>query len=206
MSLTLFLQGLVLGFSIAAPVGPIGVLCIRRSIGEGALVGFLCGLGAATADAIYEAIGAAGVKTVSDFLERQQFWLGLLGGIFLCYLGAKTFRGRPAETAARQTKSGLAASYLTTLALTLTNPMTIFSFAGMFAGFGLGAGQASWSDVAVIVGGVFVGSAAWWLILSGLASRLRTRFDHCWHTWLNRLSGTVIAGFGLWQLFKLGTR
>lgn len=198
-----FVQGAVLGFSIAVPVGPIGVLCIRRSIAEGARVGFACGLGAATADAIYGAIGAAGLTVVSDLLARQRVWLGLLGGLFLCYLGVKTWRSRPADQAARNGAASLAGAFATTLLLTLTNPMTILSFAAMFAGFGLGRAGQSWPAAVQLVAGVFLGSAAWWLVLSVGSGRLGARLGAREMTWLNRLSGGVILGFGFWNLSKL---
>lgn len=198
-----FLQGVILGFSIAVPVGPIGVLCIRRSIAEGALVGFLCGLGAATADAIYGAIGTTGLTLVSDLLVKQQFWFGLIGGVFLCYLGVKTWRSQPAQSAARNDAASLAGAFGTTLLLTLTNPMTILSFAGMFAGFGLGRGGGSWPAVVQVVAGVFAGSAAWWLVLSLGSRRLGSRFGPRQMKWLNRLSGALILGFGFWHLSKL---
>ncbi len=198
-----FVQGAVLGFSIAVPVGPIGVLCIRRSIAEGARVGFACGLGAATADAIYGATGAAGLSVVSDLLARQRVWLGLLGGLFLCYLGVKTWRSRPADQAARNDAASLTGAFATTLLLTLTNPMTILSFAAMFAGFGLGRTGQSWPAAIQLVAGVFLGSAAWWLVLSVGSRRVGARFGAREMTWLNRLSGGVILGFGFWNLSKL---
>jgi threonine/homoserine/homoserine lactone efflux protein len=202
----LFLQGGVLGLSIAAPVGPIGVLCIRRSIAEGRLVGFLSGLGAATADACYGALAAAGVTVVSAFLVRQQMWLGLVGGVFLCWLGVQTFRAEPAEQSAKAGGSGWVAAYVSTVALTLTNPLTILSFVTMFAGVGLGKATGDVSSAAWLVAGVFLGSALWWLILSLLAGAWRERFDRRRQRWLNRVSGAVIAGFGFWHLSKLVLR
>lgn len=201
--MALFLKGCVLGLSIAAPVGPIGVLCIRRSITEGRLVGFVSGLGAATADACYGVLAAAGLTVVAGFLVRQQTWLGLVGGVFLCWLGGSTFRSRPADHAASADARGLGSAYFTTLALTLTNPMTIVSFAALFAGAGLGDAAGSPAAAALLVAGVFVGSAGWWLVLSLIAGAFRDRFDATWHRGLNRASGIVIAGFGLWQLLRL---
>src|SRR5688572_6978734 len=124
------LKGLAIGFCIAAPVGPIGVLCIRRSLAEGTLIGLATGLGAATADAAYGCVAAFGLTAISDFLVGQKFWLGLLGGIFLCYLGVRTFFTKPAPgmESRLQAVSGLGSAYVSTLFLTLTNPMTILSF------------------------------------------------------------------------------
>ncbi|MEM8809698.1 MAG: LysE family transporter, partial [Cyanobacteria bacterium P01_G01_bin.38] len=167
----LFLKGILLGFAIAAPVGPIGVLCIRRTLAYGRLSGLLSGLGAATADGVYGGIAAFGLALVSDFLVNQSSWLRIIGGLFLCYLGITTFLAKPANKAAPTTRTGLLGVYLSTVVLTLTNPATILSFVLIFAGFApadLGYGQA-----AILVSGVFLGSALWWIFLSGGVSMFR---------------------------------
>ena len=157
-----FLQGLAIGFSIAAPVGPIGLLCIRCTLTHGRLNGFLCGLGAATADAVYGVIAALGLSAITSFLLGTQTWLQLAGGLFLVWLGIRTMRAPPAaaprstDTAAA---SALAAGYFSTLALTLTNPMTILSFIGIFAGLGAGATTGGLWPAGSLVLGVFLGSA-----------------------------------------------
>jgi threonine/homoserine/homoserine lactone efflux protein len=139
MVFNFILKGLVIGFSIAAPVGPIGVLCIRRSLAEGRQIGLATGLGAATADAAYGCVAAFALTAVSSFLVGHKSWLGLLGGLFLCCLGVRTFISSPASRVAEDRGGGLFSAYLSTLFLTLTNPMTILSFVALFAGFGLGA-------------------------------------------------------------------
>jgi len=198
MPLDFFLRGLVIGFSIAAPVGPIGVLCIRRTLAQGRAVGFVSGLGAATADSFYGATAALGLTVITGFLVDQQTWFRLIGGAFLCYLGLKTFRTRPAENAAdAPRKNGLGGAYASTLALTLTNPATILSFAAIFAGLGIGDTGGSRSAALALVAGVFGGSAAWWLLLSGGVSLLRARFTPARLRWVNRLSGVVLLTFGL---------
>ena len=166
MDVGLFLQGIIIGFAIAAPVGPIGVLCIRRTLAEGRASGFVSGLGAATADAVYGAIAAFGLTLITDFLLGGASWLRLVGGAFLLYLGVKTFLARPAERAAEARGGGLLGAYASTFFLTLTNPTTILSFAAIFAGLGV-AGADNALSAALLVLGVFLGSAAWWLILSG---------------------------------------
>ncbi|HEX9370073.1 MAG TPA: LysE family transporter [Roseiflexaceae bacterium] len=137
MDKSLLLRGLVVGFSIAAPVGPIGVLCIRRTLADGQVAGFVSGLGAATADAIYGSIAGFGLTFISGILVSQQGWLRLIGGLFLCYLGVKTLLARPAERPASAGGVGLVGAYASTFFLTLTNPLTIFAFLGVFAGLGL---------------------------------------------------------------------
>ena len=204
MDVTFFFRGLLIGLSIAAPVGPIGVLCIRRTLAEGRAAGLVSGLGAATADALYGFIAAFGLTFVSGFLIRQRLWLHLVGGLFLCYLGVKTMLAKPAGPAQPTPAGGrgLLAAYTSTLFLTLTNPITILFFAGIFAGLGAAEGG-SYASAAIMVAGVFIGSALWWLTLSGLVSLFRTRFDARALRWVNRLSGVVIVGFGLAALFSL---
>jgi threonine/homoserine/homoserine lactone efflux protein len=191
------LRGLVVGFSIAAPVGPIGVLCIRRTLAEGRLAGFACGLGAATADACYGAVAAFGLTAVSSLLVSHQSGLRLVGGLFLCYLGIQTFLTRPAGEAAQVRSGSLSGAYLSTIVLTLTNPMTILSFAGVFAGLGLGSGTGDYPAAAFLIAGVFIGSAAWWLLLSGGVGLFREKLDAQHLRWVNRFSGLIIAAFGL---------
>ena len=142
MPLGFRLKGLVIGFSIAAPVGPIGILCIQRTMAKGRIAGLATGMGAATADAIYGCIAGFGLSFISQFLIDQQVWLKLGGGIFLGYLGLKTILARPRENSIASGSKGLASDYLTTFLLTLTNPMTILSFTAIFAGLGLAAGNA----------------------------------------------------------------
>jgi threonine/homoserine/homoserine lactone efflux protein len=204
MDLSYYLRGLLIGFSIAAPVGPIGVLCIRRTLAEGRASGFVSGLGAATADAFYGAIAGFGLTLISGFLLTQQQSIRLLGGVFLCYLGVKTLLSRPAgEEAAVQARGGLVGAYLSTLFLTLTNPMTILSFTAIFAGLGLGAVGGDYPSALVLILGVFSGSALWWLILSGGVSILRGSFRSTRLVWVNRISGLIILSFGLAALISL---
>src|SRR3972149_356297 len=162
----LLLQGLLLGFSIAAPVGPIGVLCIRRTLADGRLNGFLSGLGAATADMLYGAVAAFGLTFITDLVVGQANWLRLIGGIFLLFLGTRTFLAKPAEGPAQASHGGLFGAYLSTFLLTITNPMTILSFIAIFAGLRLGDTNGSYLSAGFMVLGVFLGSATWWLGLS----------------------------------------
>ena len=198
----LFFRGLVIGFSIAAPVGPIGILCIRRTLSEGRVSGFLSGLGAATADAFYGCVAGFGLTIVSGFLVDQRFWIQLIGGIFLLALGVKTLRSVPTQHAAAAAGSGLAASYASTLLLTLTNPMTILSFAGIFAALGVAETSGDFSAAALLVLGVFVGSAAWWLLLSGGVGLLRDKLSSPVLRWTNRLSGVILVVFGAFAVWQ----
>ena len=196
----MFLQGLLLGFSIAAPVGPIGVLCIRRTLADGRLVGFLSGLGAATADMVYGAIAAYGLTAIMNGLVSAQSWLRAGGGLFLLDLGIRTFLASPASESKPTRSTGLFAAYASTFLLTIANPMTILSFLGVFSAL-LPSDGAS-SPLPLIVG-VFLGSAFWWLTLSGLVGIVREKFTPTWMQWVNRISGAIIVAFAILTLAKL---
>jgi threonine/homoserine/homoserine lactone efflux protein len=201
-----FLKGLIIGFCIAAPVGPIGIMCIRRTLAEGGMAGFVSGLGAATADAVYGGIAALGLTAVSALLLGQTVLLQLVGGLFLTFLGARFFlKGwgvvGPESAVRRRVDHGYSA-YFQTFVLTLTNPMTLLSFAAIFAGAGLGK-AAGPQDGMLLVTGVFLGSATWWLILSGLANALRARLNIGRLAWVNRISGLGLALFGLTTLLGM---
>ena len=201
MLLDFFIKGFAIGFAIAAPVGPIGVLCIRRSLAEGRQMGLVTGLGAATADAAYGCVAAFGLTAISGFLVGHQAWLGLVGGVFLCYLGVRTFISKPVEKAVDARGGGLSSAYMSTLFLTLTNPMTIVSFVAVFASLGL-ATSPNFLNAGLMVAGVFVGSACWWLLLSSGVARLRSQVTPYWMQAVNRASGGVIFAFGLYALSK----
>ena len=204
IDLSLMLKGLMIGFSIAAPVGPIGVLCIRRTLAEGRAYGFISGLGAATADGFYGTVAALGLTLISAFLVDQANWLRLIGGSYLCYLGFKTFRSQPAAQAAQvRPGRGLLGAYASTLLLTLTNPLTIFAFAAIFAGVGAEAASGNTPGALAVVLGVFLGSCAWWLILVTLTSLFRAKLNTTGLTWVNRGSGLLILTFGVVILYDL---
>ncbi len=199
-----FFQGLVIGFSIAAPVGPIGLLCIRRSLADGRLAGLVSGLGAATADALYGILAALGLTAVTDLLLGYQLPLQFIGGLFLVYLGIAIMRSNPATDASNPARTpSLSAAYFSTLALTLANPITILSFLGLFAGLGVvGDNQSPFAAFTLVVG-VFLGSAAWWLVLSTAATALGKRLRSGGLRLLNLASGALIAAFGFWHLYRL---
>jgi threonine/homoserine/homoserine lactone efflux protein len=190
-----FWPGLILGFSIAAPVGPIGVLCIRRTLAEGRLAGLLTGLGAATADAVYGSIAAFGLTAATSFLLGQGHWLRPAGALFLGYLGFRTLLSRPVTEAPPSSSSGALQAYLTSLGLTLTNPMTILSFGAAYAGLGLGTRSANPLSAASMVAGVFLGSIVWWVSLTTAVGWLRTRLGWKSMLWINRGSGAVLLVF-----------
>lgn len=197
MDLSFFIKGLIFGFSIAAPVGPIGILCIRRTLAHGWAAGLLTGLGAATADACYGCVAGFGLAGISGFLVGQQAWIQLFGGLFLCWLGLRAFLSGIDERGAAQSSGAAAMGYLSALFLTLTNPMTILSFAAVFAGMGLGRAASGPIAAGGLVAGVFAGSMAWWTVLSSVTSLLNGRMNATAMRWINRFSGAVLVGFGL---------
>jgi len=203
MDTIFFVRGLIIGFSIAAPVGPIGVLCIRRTLAQGRMSGFVSGLGAATADALYGCIAGFGLTFISSFLIDRQGWFSLIGGMFLLYLGIRTFLARPAERSAPEGRSGLPATYGSTFFLTLTNPVTILAFAAIFAGLGIAGRNGGYLSAGMLVTGVFVGSAFWWFILSMGVGLVRRKFDLKMLRWVNRISGFILLGFGVIAMVRL---
>ena len=200
--LEVLLRGVIIGLSVAAPVGPIGILCIRRTLAKGRGAGLASGLGAATAEAFYGCVAGLGLTIISGTLIRQQAWLRLIGGLFLCYLGIKTFLAEPAEEAASTAGKGLAGAYASAFTLALANPMTILSFAGIFAGLGLARDGKDYVAAGLMVAGVFAGSALWRLLLSGAVSLILGKVAVRKLRWINRASGVVITGFGLLALLS----
>ena len=207
MAPSLLTQGMILGFSIAAPLGPIGVLCLRRSMADGLLAGFITGMGAATADAVYGSIVAFGLTAVMGMLIALTSPLCLLGGLFLCYLGYRTFFAVPMFTDEEvpPTRS-LFVAFVSTFLLTVANPMTIVLFLGIFASAPLRHDSLGQKDALSLVAGIFLGSAAWWLLLSSAAAALASRFTPSRLLWINKLAGTTIALFGLAALCRWATQ
>lgn len=191
---SLFIKGWVIGFSIAMPVGPIGILCIQHSLIRGMLYGLIAGLGAALADTVYGAIAGLGISAISSLLVQNQFWIQLLGALFLWYLGFSIYRSKPPVNAKEAEKLGLWRVFLTTFALTLTNPMTMVCFAGIYAGFGICLPEEGLLSIALLAGGVLIGSAAWWLLLSCGVALIREKVS-LQTPWLNKISGGVILFF-----------
>jgi threonine/homoserine/homoserine lactone efflux protein len=198
MDLTFLARGLAVGFTVAAAVGPISLLTIRRTIAHGRVYGVVSGIGVALADASYGGIAAFGLTAVTGILVGGRVVLGVLGGVFLVWLAIRTIRARPAAAAETDDRPGLAGAFLSIYALTMTNPMTILSFAGIFAGVGLAGGSAV--DAALLTLGVFLGSSLWWVGLTAVVARLRGRVTPRVLLWINRLSGTVLFVFGVYAI------
>jgi threonine/homoserine/homoserine lactone efflux protein len=198
----LLLKGLAFGFLLAATVGPMWVLCLRRTLASGPLVGLASGLGIALADGFYGAVAAFGLTAISGFLLVHAFWIGLGGAAFLIFLGVKTLMAKPEIADTGDNAISLPAAFLSTLGLTLTNPPTIVAFAAIFAGLGL-VSSADYGAAALIVAGVFAGSAAWWVILALAAGKLRNRIGPRLFRAVNIVAGVSILGFAAWQIAVL---
>jgi len=196
MELTFFLKGIAIGFIIAIPIGPIGIMCIRKTLTEGRLSGLIIGLGAATADLFYGCVAVFGLTVISDTLSEQRIWIRIVGGALLFFLGIKTFRAQPKDPKLKISGSGRLRSYFTVVVLTLTNPLTIFAFIAVFAAFGLGDGLSFFSAV-VLVAGVFIGSCLWFFLLTSGTILFRKKLDLVGLKWVNKIAGIliIISGF-----------
>ena len=208
MDAPLFFKAALIGLSIAAPVGPIGLLCIQRTLARGRRIGFVSGLGAATADAAYGALGVFGISALTATFVALRVPLALFGALFLGWLGVQMLRSRAPAKAAEASEAGEAGNsgsavkaYASVLALTLTNPMTILSFSAIFAT--LSAGAATTASPVWMVLGVFLGSAVWWLGLSLVVAALRHRIAANTMVRINQVAGLVLLGFGGYQLVSL---
>lgn len=198
-------KGALAGFIIAAPVGPVGVLCVQKTLIEGRVAGLSAGLGAAVADAGYGCIAAFGLSLISGWLETHQTAFRIVGSLFLLFMASQMIRAAmrpplPAAPAVPVRRDGLIAGFISTFVLTATNPITIVAFLGIFAFFGIGNFGLSNEMAAWLVLGVFTGSSVWWLSLAGLTGAFRRRLNGGGLRWINGLSGLLILCFGLYGI------
>lgn len=194
-------KGLLIGISVAVPVGPIGVLTIKRSLTDGRVAGLATGMGAAVADGLYGAVAAFGMTAVSEFLISSEAILKLVGGSFLVYLGIRFFFSKPPTDKTSDSK-GVLYNFVSTFLLTVLSPATIFAFLAVFAAAGLATEGADLTSASLMVLGVFTGSACWWLFLSWFVSRFRSSIGTTGLIWVNRCSGIITGGFGLYTLVQ----
>jgi threonine/homoserine/homoserine lactone efflux protein len=199
----MLVKGAGIGFAVAAPVGPIGMLCIRTTLERGRIAGFAAGLGAAVADAIYGTIGVLGVTAISGYIEAQRIWLELGGGIFVILFGIHLGLTKPnIQNGNEEIPVSLWADFMKTLVLTLANPSTILTFMAIFAGVP-GAAASSMAAVPATVLGVLLGSAAWWLFLSQGVGVIRHRISERALKWMNWAAGILLVAFGVYTLGHL---
>jgi threonine/homoserine/homoserine lactone efflux protein len=208
MLTSLFIKGLLVGFLIAAPVGPVNVMCVRRTIMHGRLVGLVSGMGAATADTIFGAIAAFGLSFVYDMMMTERFWLGLGGGVLLLVMGIRTLLAEPPRATDTVDPPNLLGDYTSTLFLTLTNPVTILSFLAAFTAVGVAAdlGEPIGLDDWILLLGVFTGATSWWLLLTEVVASFHGRIPLTLLRWTNRIAGVTILAFAvvvLWAVSEL---
>jgi threonine/homoserine/homoserine lactone efflux protein len=196
LDLGLFLQGLLIGFSISVPVGPVGVIVIRRTLAEGFASGFVSGVGCASGMGVYGSVIGFGLTAISDLLVRYQRPLAIVGGLFLIALGYTIIRAAPPDPATSLQRRSLLGAYASTFALTIVNPAVILYFLAIFTGSDLLESQRNYAAALILVLGVFLGALGWWLGLSGGVSLLRARLNDRILRWANILSGLAIAAFG----------
>ena len=207
MLLGFLLKGVLVGIVIAVPTGPVGVLCIRRTLLHGRLAGWVSGLGAATADAVFGIVAGFGLTFVSDVLLGYQNWLRLAGAAFLLYIGISALAADPlAAIRSRRDPEGLLADYASTFALTISNPITILAFLAIFAAIGFTGDAATLGGAAILVLGVWLGSLLWWVGLAVGAGMMRASFDRQHLIWINRGSGGLLLLSGVALLGSLAVQ
>jgi len=199
MQSIVFLRGIAIGFALAAPIGPVGILCIRRALADGRHAAFIAGLGAAFADTFFGAVAVFGVTAVASFLNTHQETLRVIGGMFLLTLGIVTMMRRPAIDSQPLSRRGLVRDFVSTFLITLTNPATILASMGVFAAWGA-LGEADTAASSILIGGVFAGSTLWWAVLSGVAGAARAKVSHLWLARFNQGSGLILVASGALML------
>jgi threonine/homoserine/homoserine lactone efflux protein len=202
MDFIYLMKGLVIGFSLAAPVGPIGVLCIRRTLAHGSKRGIIIGLSAASADMVYGVIAAFGVTLISDFISQQQHWIRFIGGILLLILGYRTFISHPLTDTIKSGKNGHTRTFVSTFFLTLTNPLTLFAFAAVFAGIGLDQSLGHHGFAIFLVIGVFFGSLGWFSVLTSLVHFFHEKITTDGIVVINKVAGSLLIIFGVIALWS----
>jgi len=195
LHLIFLLKGIVVGIVIAVPVGPVGVMCVRRTIFASRLAGLISGVGAATGDAMFGFIAAFGLTFISDLLIGYQQWLRVAGGVYLIWVGGSALLAPP-EITPRSPRSAEIRDFVSTFALTLSNPITILVFLGVFSAIGLSGEEATLDRAAILVLGVWLGSLLWWLTVSFGLGRLFRAFEPRYLGWINRGSGTILLVSG----------
>jgi threonine/homoserine/homoserine lactone efflux protein len=195
------IKGLIAGLAISAPVGPVNVLCISRTLRKGRVAGIVSGLGAGTADTIYGAIAGFSISFVIEFLIREEFWIRLFGGIALIGIGVHYFLRKPAPL--EEEGGSVHSGYVTAFLLNLTNPTVVLSFLAVLTALGLQKPK-SWAENIILVTGIFLGAMLWWIILVATTEHFRDRFNARAMLWMNRIAGIAIGGFGLATLIIAG--
>lgn len=202
MGLIYILKGIIVGFALAAPVGPLGVLCIRRTLAYGSKRGLIVGLGAAVADILYGIIAAFGITLISDFIIKEQQWIRLVGGFFLIILGYYTLRAHPSVKKEINGGNGHVRAFFSTFIVALTNPITLFSFAAVFASIGLGEIKGDYIYGLFLVVGIFIGTMAWFSLLTTIVRFFREKINTNGMSLVNKIAGAILIIFGVVAIYS----
>ena len=200
----LLVKGIIVGLLASIPLGPVGVICIQRTINKGKLSGFISGLGAATADTIFATIAGFSITFVINFIEEKQFFFQVIGGVIVMILGVSIFYTNPIRQLKRhrKNKSSMLEDYLSVLFITITNPLAVFLFIGLFASLRIVSTVGNGLYVGILLSGVFLGAATWWFVLSTIINRFRARFRLKQLWYINKISGGAIFILGLIAAFE----
>jgi len=204
MHLLIILNGFIIGLSASIPLGPIGIICIQKTINKGHISGLVAGAGAAFADTFYAILAGFGVTFITNFIEEQQILIRILGGLILLFLGYRIFSTNPAiQMRKKHISKNFLGDFISIFFLTLSNPMTIFFFGAAFAGFGIVKEQSGFSELLQLIGGVLAGSFAWWFTLTTLVNLFRKKFRLKRLWWINKIAGSIVILFGLSVMISL---
>ena len=197
--LVILLKGVLIGFLVSVPLGPIGILCIQRTLNKGRRSGFISGVGAAVADTLFALVAGLGMTIIINFVREQQFYFQLAGGLFVVYIGLKIFYTNPVKQLKlqRMNKTMLSQDFVSVFLLTISNPMAIFIFLAIMAAINIGGDQLNFFELSVLLAGVFTGAAVWWFIISSIANRFRKRIRLRSIWWMNKITGTAVFIFGI---------
>ncbi|MBN1951658.1 MAG: LysE family transporter [Bacteroidales bacterium] len=205
MTINLIIKGFIAGVLVSAPLGPIGILCIQRTLNRGRLSGFISGIGAAVADTVFAVIAGLGLSIIINFIRNQHLYFQIAGGLFVLYIGIRIFYTNPIKQLKLQRlgKTSLSQDFFSVLLLTLSNPMALFLFIGIMAGINIALDSQSLIEFLILLAGIFGGAALWWFFISTLANRFRKviRLRSIW--WMNKVTGALIFLFGLSVIFSV---
>ena len=209
MEMSILFKGLILGISVAAPLGPIGLLCINRTLNKNFMSGVVSGMGATFADVFYGVIAGFGITFISNFFIDNKILFNVLGGFILLFMGWRTFRKknqsfqRTKSVSIKFRKRNYVNDFLSTFVLTLSNPVTILFFTAVFATFGLSSPDVGLKSAGLLIFGVFLGSGIWWMFINGMANKFRYKISDTLIPRINMISGIVIMVFGVAILLNL---
>ena len=201
----LFIKGIIIGLLVSVPLGPVGVLCIQRTLNKGRLAGLVSGLGAAAADTIFAIIAGFGLTIIINFIEERHVYFQIIGGLFVLYIGMRIFYTNPVKQLKLQRlkRTQLSQDFVSVFLLTLSNPMAIFLFLAIMAAIKVASDKLSIIEISLLTAGIATGAIFWWFVLSSIANRFRKkiRLRSIW--WMNKITGSMVFLFGLLVLISL---